>query len=88
MKRKGIHKSFWYGVIAMYIYTFTLMIMEMNIPGMTYAVKIGGAPASMFYNAFMGVVAINVFLSWLWFWVPEQEDKRIAASQGVKKDGS
>jgi hypothetical protein len=74
MKKKSLPSYFWWGILLLYGYTFTLMILEMNIPGMTYSVQIGGAPASFLYNGFIGVVVMNVFLSWFWYYMPEKED--------------
>ncbi len=88
MKRKGVPRIFWWGILLLYGYTFIMMIAEMNTPGMTYFMKIGGAPMSFLYNGFIGVIALNIFLAWLWCYVPEQEDKKIAAGGGVSKDGN
>ncbi len=89
MKRKGVPRIFWYGIALLYGYTFLLMFMEMGSKNlMSYNVKIGGAPLSFFYNGFIAVFALNVFLAWLWCYVPEQEDKKIAADKGVTKDAN
>lgn len=88
MKRKGVPRVFWLGIALLYGYSFTLMILEMAIPGMTYGLKIGGAPLSFLYNGFIGVFALNVFLAWLWYYVPEQEDKKVTSAEGVEKHGS
>lgn len=85
MKKKALPSYFWFGMLLLYGYTFTFMILEMNIPGMTHSLAIGGAPLSFFYNGFVGVVAMNVFLSWLWYYMPEQDDKKKAASEGGVK---
>jgi hypothetical protein len=85
MKKKGVPRIFWYGIALLYSYTFILMIAEMNSPGMTFNLKMGGAPLSFLYNGFIGVFAMNVFLAWLWYYVPEQEDKRAAAGGGKDK---
>jgi hypothetical protein len=89
MKRKGVPRVFWYGIALLYSYTFILMTLEMSSKNlMSYNVKIGGAPLSFLYNGFIAIFALNVFLAWLWYYVPEQEDKKIAAAKGVKKDGN
>jgi hypothetical protein len=75
MKKKALPGYFWLGCLLLYGYTFFFMILEMNVEGMTYAVKIGGAPASFLYNGFIGVIVMNVFLSWLWYYMPEKADK-------------
>lgn len=85
-KKKALPAYFWLGIALMYVYTFTFMILEMNIPGMTYNFTIGGAPASFLYNGFIGVVALNIFLAWLWYYMPEQDDKK-KANEGGAKDG-
>lgn len=85
MKKKALLPAyFWLGLLLLYGYTFFFMILEMNVPGMTYSVTIGGAPASFLYNGFIGVVALNIFLSWLWYYMPEQDDKKNVAEGGVK----
>ncbi len=89
MKRKGVPRIFWWGIALLYGYTFILMFLEMSSSNIiNYTVTIGGAPLSFLYNGFIGVFALNVFLAWLWCYVPEQEDKKIAAGGGVSKDGN
>lgn len=81
-KKKGLPIYFWLGCALLYGYTFIFMILEMNTPGMTVNWTIGGAPASFLYNGFMGVVVMNIFLAWLWCYMPEQEDKKRQAEGG------
>ncbi|MDW7651806.1 MAG: hypothetical protein SCK29_11190 [Bacillota bacterium] len=81
-KKKSLPSYFWLGIILLYGYNLGFMFLEMNMPGMTYNLTIGGAPASWIYNAFMSSVVINIFLAWLWYYMPEQDDKRKQESQG------
>ena len=85
---KGLRPIFWICLAVLYGYAAFFMIIEMSIPAAPYMLKIGGAPASFLYANFIGAVVINLVVAFLLFWVPEQEEKRAAASKGVAKDGS
>lgn len=88
MKKKSLPAYFWLALAVMYGYTFIMMFLEMRTPGMTYFVKMGGAPASFFYNGFIGVVVLNIVISWFLFYMPEQDDKKAQSSEGGMKSGS
>ncbi|EEG77433.1 hypothetical protein [Dethiobacter alkaliphilus] len=81
-KKKGLPIYFWLGCLLLYGYVLTMMILEMNVEGMTYSWTLGGAPASFFYNGFIGVMGLNFFLAWLWVYLPERDDKRSQSSDG------
>ena len=81
-KKKSLPAYFWLGLLLLYGYTLIMMFLEMNIEGMTYSWTIGGAPASFIYNGFIGVIGLNIFLAWLWVYLPEQEDKKALAEGG------
>lgn len=88
---KGINPIFWVGLAIVYGLTFLFMFIEMINPGFTYNVKIGGAPAILFYLCIFMNVILNIFIAWMWYYFPEQEDKRReqnVSGSGVNTSGS
>lgn len=86
---KGMPPIFWVGCIILYGLTALFMIIEMTVPGFVYGAKIGGAPAQFFYANFFMLLVVNMFIAFLWFYVPEQADKKkVTTSQGVTKDAT
>ncbi len=81
---KGMHPVFWLGIAFMYAFSMILMVSEMLIPGMTYGGQ--GVPAAFYYQTF-GLLVLNLFLAWLWCYVPEQEEKKREMNQEVAKSG-
>ncbi len=89
---RGIHPVFWVGLAIIYGLTFMFMIIEMTTPGFTYNVKIGGAPAIMFYLCIFMNLIVNIFVAWMWYYFPERDSKRkagqSAGGNGVSTSGS
>lgn len=81
---KQIHPSFWWGIAIIYGYSAIFWILEMSIPGFIYYTKIGSAPACYVYALTIGLLVINLLVSFLWFYIPEQEEKKKAAEQAGK----
>jgi len=82
---KGMKPHFWWGMGIFYGYVFVMMILEMNVPGLTYAIKLGGAPISFLYAHLIGLYLLPLGVAYLFWWVPEQEDKKV---KGEKKDAA
>ncbi len=82
---KGMKPVFWWGMGLFYGYVFLMMILEMMIPGLTYQVKIGNVPLSFLYNHLFGLYLLPLGIAYLFWYIPEQEDKKAAQTQGVKK---
>lgn len=82
---KGMHPVFWIGLAIMYVFAAVFMLAEMLSPGMTYT-GVGVAPA--FYYQTFGLLVLNLFLGWLWYYVPEQVEKKKELEKGVTKNGS
>lgn len=85
---KGMRPIFWICLAIVYGYVLIFMLIEMNVPAAPYALKIGGAPASFFYGNFIGLLVLNLVMSFLMYWVPEQEEKKAEAAKGVTKGAS
>ncbi len=81
---KGIHPSFWWGIAIIYGYALVFWIIEMSTPGFIYYTKIGGAPAAYLYGLTIGLWVIPLIVSFLWFWLPEQEEKKKELEQSGK----
>lgn len=73
---KGMHPIFWIGLAIMYGLAIIFWIFEIKLPGSVYDVKIGGVAAPFVYANFFMIFLVNLFLAWLWYYVPEQEDKK------------
>lgn len=85
---KGMKPVFWWGLALLYGYPFLMMILEMNIPGLTYHVKIGNAPLSFLYAHVIALLVVPMTVAILYWYVIEQEEKKSGAqTQGVKKNG-
>ncbi len=82
---KGLHPVFWYGLVSMYVFTFGLMIIEMNSFNFLY--QGSGVPLQFYYQTF-ALVFLNLFLAWLWCYVPEQIEKKKEMGEGVAKSGN
>ncbi|MCL4462323.1 MAG: hypothetical protein M1551_00520 [Firmicutes bacterium] len=82
---KGMKPHFWWGMGIFYGYVFVMMILEMNVPGLTYAIKLGGAPISFLYAHLIGLYLLPLGVAYLFWWIPEQEDKKV---KGEKKDAA
>lgn len=88
---KGIHPVFWVGLAIIYGLTFIFMMIEMTNPGFVWNFKIGGAPGIFYYLCIFMNLIVNIFIAWMWFYFPEQEDKRRAqnaSGSGVSSSGS
>lgn len=81
---KGMKPYFWWGMGIFYGYVFLMMILEMMIPGLTYQVKLGGAPISFIYLHFIALYLLPVLVAYLFWWMPEQEDKKARAKEETK----
>lgn len=88
---KGIHPIFWVGLAIIYGLTFLFMGIEMTTPGFIYDVKIGGAPAILFYLLVFMNLIVNIFIAWMWYYFPEKAERQKAAQSiyenGVHIDG-
>ncbi len=73
---KGMHPIFWIGLAIMYGLNIIFWIFEISQPGSIFAVKIGGVAAPFYYVAILMLIVMNVFLAWLWYYVPEQAEKK------------
>lgn len=82
---KGMKPHFWWGMGIFYGYVFLMMILEMNVPGMTYAIKLAGAPISFLYTHLIGLYLLPLAVAYLFWWMPEQEDKKMKEE---KKDAA
>lgn len=83
---KGMKPVFWWGMGIFYSYAFLMMILEMMIPGLTYHVKVGNMPLSFLYTHLFGLYILPLIVAYLFWYIPEQEEKRNAAqTQEVKK---
>lgn len=85
---KGMHPIFWIGLAIMYGLALIFMVFEIKLPGSVYDVKFGGAPAPFLYGNLVMLFLVNLFLAWLWYFVPEQAEKqnleqRKGADKGV-----
>lgn len=60
----------------MYGFAIIFWFFEVNLPGSIYDVKFLGAPAAFYYGGLFMLIAVNIFLAWLWCYVPEQVDKK------------
>jgi len=81
---KDIHPSFWWGIAIFYGYCMVFMIIEMSVPGFIYHTKIGAAPAAYIYSLTVGLYIIPLIVSFMWFYLPEQDQKRRAAQKSGK----
>lgn len=84
---KGMKSHFWWGMGLYYGIIFLLMILEMNIPGMTVQMRIGGAPASFLYNHLLALYLLPLGVAYLFYWIPEQEDKKAKGQEAKKNVG-
>jgi hypothetical protein len=75
---------FWWGMGLYYGFIFLMMILEMKIPGMTYQVSIGGVPASFFYNHLIALYLLPTAIAYLFYWIPEQQDKKAKEQEAGK----
>jgi len=82
---KGIHWSFWPGIIIFYGYCWIFMAIEMSVPGFIYHTKIGAAPAAYVYALTIGLYFIPLIVSFMWFYLPERDQKRKAAAKSGKE---
>lgn len=83
---KGMKPYFWWGMGIYYGYVFLMMILEMTIPGLTYHVKLGGAPISFLYAHFIALYLLPLVVAYIFWYIPELEEKRQAAGQEAKKN--
>lgn len=79
---KGMHPIFWIGLAIMYGLVVIFWFFEIQLPGSVFETKFGGATAPFFYGNFLMLYAVNLFLAWLWFYVPEQAEKRQELNRG------
>lgn len=84
---KNMKPYFWWGMGLYYGLIFLIMILEMNIPGMTYDFKIGGVPAVYFYTHLLALYILPVFVAWLFWWVPEQQELKGEGQEGKRNAG-
>lgn len=82
---KGMHPVFWIGLGIMYGLSVIFWIFEITLPGSVFAVKIGGAAAPFFYGNFFLLFAVNLFLAWLWYYIPEKEAEKKEMRKGADK---
>ncbi len=73
---KGMHPIFWAGLAIMYGLTFIFMLWEILTPTSTYHVTIFGVPAPFIYNNIFMLYIVSLFLGWLWYYVPEQAERK------------
>ncbi|MFZ5642127.1 MAG: hypothetical protein ACOY46_00895 [Bacillota bacterium] len=73
---KGMHPVFWIGLSIMYGLAIICWIWEIALPGSVFAAKINGAAAPFYYSGIFMLMAVNIFLAWLWYYVPEQIEKK------------
>lgn len=84
---KGMKSHFWWGMGLYYGFIFLTMYLEMNISGMTYEIKLGGAPISFLYTHVFALYLLPLGLAYMFYWIPEQAEKK-AKGQEAKKSGS
>jgi len=75
---KGMPKIFWAGTALMYGWIGIFMILEMTIPGFPLK-KFMGVPACYFYNWLVGILLMNVIISFLYYRFEEKREERIKA---------
>jgi len=84
---KGMNRVFWWGMGLFYGYVFLMMFLEMMIPGLTYQVKLGNVPLSFLYNHLLGLYVLPLAVAYLFWYIPDQEEKKQAAqTKGVKNN--
>ncbi|MCL6639127.1 MAG: hypothetical protein K6T80_05520 [Firmicutes bacterium] len=73
---KGMHPIFWIGLAIMYGFAIIFWIFEIKLPGSVFDAKIGGVAAPFVYGNFFMLYVVSLFLAWLWYYVPEQAEKK------------
>jgi len=73
---KGMHPIFWVGLAIMYGLSAIFILWEILTPTSTYHVTIFGVPAPFIYNNIFMLYIVSLFLAWLWYYVPEQAEKK------------
>lgn len=71
---RGMHPIFFVGIAILYGYNIIMMIFEMT--GVIPPYRGDGMAAPWIYNAFIGLVVINMTLAMLWVFVPERAEAR------------
>ncbi len=84
---KGMHPVFWLGLAFMYGVAIIIWLWEIALPGSVFQVKFGGAAAPFFYANFIMLFVVNLFLAWLWYYVPEVQEKK-KVREGADNDVS
>ncbi len=83
---KWIHPVFWLGVSIMYSLAIVFWAFEVGQENL-YHFKIGGAAAPFFYTNFFMLYIVSLFLSWLWYYIPERDEKKKELSKEQEKKG-
>ncbi|MCL6635829.1 MAG: hypothetical protein K6T29_08715 [Peptococcaceae bacterium] len=83
---KGMPSIFWIGLAIMYGLAIIFWIFEIRLPGSVYDAKIGGVTAPFIYGNLFMLYLVNLFLAWLWYYVPEQAEKKQTLNQGQGGD--
>ncbi|MFZ5646453.1 MAG: hypothetical protein ACOY30_02425 [Bacillota bacterium] len=73
---KGMHPVFWIGLAIMYGFAIIFWVWETALPGSVFTVKMGGMAAPFLYSGIFMLAIINVFLAWLWCYVPEKIEEK------------
>lgn len=86
---RGMHPVFWIGLAIMYGFAIIFWIYETALPGSVFDVQIGGVAATFYYGGLFMLISVNIFLAWLWCYVPEQLDKKreMEITKGGGKSG-
>jgi hypothetical protein len=71
-REKRLPGIFWFGVVILYGYNLGVIVLEMTL-GITYD-GVGVAPQFV-YVGFGSLILLNVFLAWLWVYLPERWER-------------
>ena len=80
---KGMPKIFWVGLLILYGWIFTFIIIEMHVPGFPLK-KFMGIPACYIYNWIFALLLVNVFVSYLFYKFEEKREAKIEALKEVQ----
>ena len=74
---------FWVGMLILYGWIFTFMIIEFHVPGFPLK-KFMGIPACYIYNWIFALWLVNIFVSYLFYKVEEKREARKESLNAVK----
>lgn len=73
---KGMHPSFWWGLLIMYGLSLIFWIWEIASDMGTIHSKIFGISAPWVYGDFFMCWILAMLLAWMWFYFPEKSAKK------------